>query len=318
VKLDRVVVRALGGRARHPWRLMTKKSDFKALVRARMQKTGERYAAARAAIATEVSAPRVPDAVLKAAQSLLDAVDEAQPDLVAGFHLVGSVAYGDYKAGKSDVDFVAVLDRELDESDVDILRQAHKSMSTRPPLDGIYTTRQQLRDGTTPDARFHDGVLVARDDYGATPVTRRELATIGIPIRGSIDELDIENDTVVLQRWVRENLDTYWTDWVRRASGWTPLAIYALLPRGAEWSVLGITRMLYTLETGLLVSKSAAAAWAIERVDDSHHEVLRSVERIRNGNAGNFLPMAERRAQALAYMSHVLATAPQSPAAEAE
>lgn len=289
---------------------MTKNADFKALVRARMKKTGERYSAARASITGAESASRVPAPVHQVVQSLLDALDDTSPRMIAGFHLVGSVAYGDYKPGKSDVDFVAVLDRSLDESDLEVIRGAHRSVSGRPPLDGIYTTPDQLRDGTTPEARFHDGVLVAFDEYGGTPITRRELATIGVPIRGTITELDIENDTAVLRRWVRQNLDTYWADWVRRASGLTPLAIYALLPRGMEWSVLGITRMLYTLETGEVISKSDVAEWAIEHVEDRYHDLLRSVAKIRHGSSGNFLEIMERKAQALAYMTHVLAVAP--------
>jgi hypothetical protein len=179
---------------------MTKNADFKALVRARMRKTGERYSAARSSITAGDSAARVPAPAQQAAQSLLDALDDGSPGLIAGFHLVGSVAYGDFKPTKSDVDFVAVLARPLDESDLESIRHAQRSASGRPPLDGIYTTRDQLRDGATPEARFHDGVLVPFDDYGSTPVTRRELATIGVPIRGTITELDIENDTVVLQR----------------------------------------------------------------------------------------------------------------------
>ena len=289
---------------------MTKNADFKALVRARMRKTGERYSAARSSIVGGDPPERVPAPARQVVQSLLDALDDGKPGLIAGLHVVGSIAYGDFKPTKSDLDFVAVLARPLDESDLESIRHAHRSASGRPPLDGIYTTCDQLRGGTTPEARFHDGVLVPFDDYGATPVTRRELATIGVPIRGTISGLDIENDTVVLQRWVRQNLDTYWADWIRRASGLTPLAIYALLPAGVEWSVLGITRMLYTLATGEVISKSEVAEWGIGHVEDRYHDILRSAAKIRHGSTGNFLEMMDRKAQALAYMTHVLAVAP--------
>lgn len=293
---------------------MTKDSDFKALVRARMRKTGERYAAARASLApppTVQAAP--PDGVDDLVGSFLGAIDDDLPGLVIGFHLVGSIAHGDYRPGKSDVDFVAVVGRPLDDGDLTMLRERHRAAPVRPQLDGIYATPEQLRAGTTPEARFHDGVLAAHDEYGATPVTRHELVERGVPIRGHIDGTEIEHDTAVLQRWVRANLDDYWATWLRRASGWTPLAIYALVPAGVEWSVLGIARMLYTLETGRVTSKTAVAMWAIDHVDDRYTEILEMAQKLRRGRASNIFSMFDRKAQALAFMAHVLRTAPPAP-----
>jgi hypothetical protein len=296
---------------------MTKDSDFKALVRARMRKTGERYAAARAALAPPTTPtdqrPSLPAGVAGLVDAHLARLDEAIPRRIVGFHLVGSVGYGDYRSGKSDVDFVAVLDDPLTGDDLEAIRRAHQASTARPALDGIYTTRQQLREGDTPEARFHDGLLAPHDEYGVTPVTRRELVTVGVPIRGRIDPTEIEHDAIELRRWVRANLDDYWTSWVRRASGWTPLAIYALLPQGVEWSVLGIARMLYTLETGDVTSKTAVATWAIDHVDDRFEDILRTAQKIRQGRAGNIFSMFDRKAQALAFMAHVLQTAPPAP-----
>jgi hypothetical protein len=301
---------------------MTRDADFKALIRSRMVRTGERYATARAALASRrlPGTAREPlDDLHPSARAvigeLLGHIDARDPDLVVGFAVVGSLAYGDYKPGKSDVDFVAIVSRSLTDADLALLRDAHRAAPTRPLLDGIYVTTEQLAGGApTVAARVHTGVLVADDEYGATPVTRRELATIGRAVRGpSPSTLEISNETGDLQRWVRQNLDTYWADWVSRASGFSLLAVYALLPTGIEWCVLGTARMLHTLVTGEVTSKTDVARWALEHVDERYHEVLRTAADIRQGRFSNPLSTFERKAQALAFMTYVVQTAPDAP-----
>ena len=75
------------------------------------------------------------------------------PGLVTGFHLVGSMADGDYRAGQSDVDFVAVLARPLVADDIEglvIVHRLYAADPTLPAIDGIWVTPAELAAG--PDA----------------------------------------------------------------------------------------------------------------------------------------------------------------------
>ena len=242
---------------------------------------------------------------LDAAEVFLAAVDEVAPGLVVGGYLVGSAVHGDYRPGKSDVDVVALVDGALSPPMVDGLAELQRRF---PRLDGIYVTAEQLATGEVPEAHFHHGQLHPHDAYGATPVTRRELVTLGEHVRGpAIDSLEVRDDPIELLVWVRENLHTYWADWVRKAAGWSLLSLYALIPRGIEWCVLGTARMACTLSTGAVVSKTAAGEWARQQFDGRYESILTQAVRIRSGRFATPIN-AERKAEALAFMSHVVQT----------
>lgn len=66
-----------------------------------------------------------------AAQGTLDAfiarLDRALPGRVEGFYLVGSAAFGAFRPGRSDLDFVAVMPGGPQPGDVDALRRVHRA-----------------------------------------------------------------------------------------------------------------------------------------------------------------------------------------------
>jgi hypothetical protein len=59
------------------------------------------------------------------ARMYLRLVDTMLPERVVGFYVVGSAALGEHRPGRSDVDFVAVLDRHLEPSELVTLRFFH-------------------------------------------------------------------------------------------------------------------------------------------------------------------------------------------------
>ena len=240
-------------------------------------------------------------------ESFLDEVDAVRPELVVGCYVVGSLVHGDYQPRHSDIDLVAVVDGAIDPATIEDLRGLHRRQHAAR-LDGIYVTAGQLAAGTVPEARFHHGVLEPRDPYGATPVTRRELVAKGVRVRGvAVDRLEVRDEPDELRAWVRENLHTYWADWVRKASGWTLLSLYALIPRGIEWCVLGTARMACTLATGDVVSKTDAGEWARRNLDARYESILSEALRIRSGRFSRPIN-ADRKAEALAFMAHVVQT----------
>jgi Nucleotidyltransferase domain len=58
-------------------------------------------------------------------EDLLARLDRALPGRVAGFYVVGSACMGAFRPGRSDIDFVAVLDGELTATDLARLGRLH-------------------------------------------------------------------------------------------------------------------------------------------------------------------------------------------------
>lgn len=66
-----------------------------------------------------------------AVERYLGLVDRLLPGRVTGFYLVGSVALGDYRPRRSDIDFVGVIDGDLDRGDLRRLRLVHALSGAR-------------------------------------------------------------------------------------------------------------------------------------------------------------------------------------------
>ena len=72
--------------------------------------------------------PPVVDATVR---RYLGVADLLLPGRVVGFYLIGSVALGAFRPGRSDIDFVAVLDDGLDGGELRRLRAVHAAAGLR-------------------------------------------------------------------------------------------------------------------------------------------------------------------------------------------
>lgn len=60
-----------------------------------------------------------------AAQDLLARLDRVVPGRIEGFYVVGSASMGAFQPGRSDVDFVAIVDGDFDTNELRRLRGVH-------------------------------------------------------------------------------------------------------------------------------------------------------------------------------------------------
>jgi hypothetical protein len=188
---------------------------------------------------------------------------------------------GAFRYGRSDIDFVAILDGGLDDTELRRLSAvhlgrwiaglAHDATRGRWPLvcNGSYLERGMLSRSpleVTPLAGHVAGRFEAGRAGDVNPVTWHTLARHGIAVRGPVPAgLQIQTDPDELRAWTRANLDGYWRDWVagaRRVSGVG--RIRALPRRFAAGGVLGVSRLHYTLQTGEIVDKETAGEYALE------------------------------------------------------
>ena len=238
-------------------------------------------------------AATLPAPVLGAVEDLLARVDRALPGRVEGFYVVGSACLGAFRLGRSDVDFVAVVDRELGVAELGRLRAAHRGqwcaalvrdagLRRRWPLvcNGSYLQWADLSrspSNVTPVAGHVAGHFgVGGRDFDVNPVTWTTLARHGIAVRGpDRNRLDIYTDTFELRAWTLENLNGYWRLWAERARGPRPGLTARALPRHfAASAVLGVSRLPYAVATGQIASKEGAGEYALEAFDPRWREII--------------------------------------------
>lgn len=217
------------------------------------------------------------------------ALDAALPGRVEAVYLTGSLALGDYRPGVSDIDLLVVLDSAPPPADVAALRVIHEARPGRPYLDATYLSRAQFAAqpvATEVAPHVVDGLFHADEPAGQlNPVTWAELAAGGIAVRGPAPAgAGVRVDPTALRAWNIQNLHTYWAGLVARGR-----EVAAERPPDAEvpvdvlvWYVLGPPRLLYTILTGRITSKTGAGRWAASRFP-GYAELIDRCVRARGG-----------------------------------
>ncbi|MFF2010016.1 nucleotidyltransferase domain-containing protein [Streptomyces sp. NPDC058195] len=220
--------------------------------------------------------------------------------------VVGSASLGDWQA-ESDIDLVCVVERELDSRARDAVAPLHeKSREAHGhTIDAMYVTRDGLAKG--PDAlrsvvatvagALHPessdgpmnwptwlnivqcGVRVPLAEDGAMAVV--EPGSAGFPI-----EEETAREGAI--RFSRANLGQYWSNRIR-LSEQIYLADGATHPVSAfevEWMSLGPARLLATVRTGRIVSKSEGGELAAAQWPDFRPHLTRVLEARRGPDTG--------------------------------
>lgn len=221
-------------------------------------------------------------------RAFLASADRSRPGLVEGLYLTGSIALGDFRPGRSDVDFVAVTARRLTAEDVVALRQAHaetRAQHARPYFDGVHVTWQDLAAGyaSCPAVPYTlRGKFRTDDAFEVNPVTWAVLTRHAVPVRGPVPGgFEVGVDRAALYDWTLGNLDGYWRRW--HTAHRAPLSLTGLAALGGwatAWGVLGVSRLHHTAATGEIVSKSAAGRYALETFAPEWHPVIEEALRL--------------------------------------
>jgi hypothetical protein len=184
---------------------------------------------------------------------------------LAGLYVYGSYISGDFDSDGSDLDLVAVLDREVGAGDVPSLGPLHHDLVRRYPawsnrLDIVYVGRRSLeafRSGLgsfaviSPGESFHLRTDVA--DWLQTWYLLREMSQplVGVPAAELVPPISRAEFLTALGASLQELRG--------RARG-------DLAPGFLAYIVLSHCRALATVRTGADPSKAAGAAWTRDRM----------------------------------------------------
>jgi hypothetical protein len=246
--------------------------------------------------------PVLPELAQGVVDDLLGRLDRVVPDRIEGFYVIGSASMEAFRADRSDVDFVAIVNGALGRGELAKLRAVHVGRWTaavlhdlawrrRWPLvcSGIYLRAGDLSISSlevTPLAGHVTGRfrVATREGFDVNPVAWQVLADHGIAIRGSDRErLQIRTDEGELRAWVLSNLNDYWQRWVERVRR-GGLNTRGVPPRRlAASGVLGAPRLHYTIATGGIATKEAAAHYALEVFEPRWHGLIQDALDFRDG-----------------------------------
>jgi hypothetical protein len=208
----------------------------------------------------------LPDKVREVVAGYLALVERQLTGVVVGLYLHGSLGWGEWYDGRSDVDFVAVTARRPDPATASVLRGVHDHVGQafpRPYFSGLYVTWDDLAHPSFGVTGLY-GILEGAwsDRHGPDPVTWHELAQHGVHVHGpSLDEVALHTDVHALRAYSHGNLTDYWQPRLRQLAQHLELACR---PDVLQWFVLGIPRLHHAIATGLLTSKDGAGHYAIE------------------------------------------------------
>jgi hypothetical protein len=234
----------------------------------------------------------LPAAVDTPVRRYLRIADRLLPGRIVGFYLVGSVALRAFRPGHSDIDFVAVVDGDLDGRELRRLRAVHvaSGVCTATPAlargrlalpgtcNGVYVRAGDLARpvSTIVPLASHTGAqLSVGRGFDVNPVQWATFAARGVAVRGAEPAtLGLDPQPELLRQWTRDNLASYWVPWAE-ATRRRPSLAFRATPRWATaWGALGAPRMHRTIASGEVISKEAAGEYAREQFDPRWHPVV--------------------------------------------
>ena len=197
--------------------------------------------------------------LLKGIQGILGA------ELV-GLYLEGSLALGDLDEA-SDLDFVAVVERPIDEAAFAALQRLHDELHHLPvrfamDLEGTYADREVVRRFRPTSARVPNLERGRGERLKWSPVwaswivhlsilREQGIALYGPPPAELVDPISVDE--------LRQTVAPILLEW---GGAFLAKPDLAAQPGYQPYAVLSICRMLYTLHHGAVTSKRKAAHWA--------------------------------------------------------
>lgn len=197
---------------------------------------------------------------------------------IVGIYLSGSLASGDFRVHKSDVDFVVATKDSLDEETLRKIKLLHEEMrSDNLPyadnIEGDYVPLEALKKYNPENSTYphlgNDGHFEVEKHDSDEIIQRSVLREKGLVLYGPspktlIDPISVDD--------VKQSARMVLLEW------WKPLLLSEKLETSEyqAYAILTMCRSLYTLKFGTVVSKQVAADWATTEFGDQFAECIQA------------------------------------------
>ncbi len=200
------------------------------------------------------------------AAQVLAGVGDALSDSFVGMYLGGSLATGTFNPQTSDIDFVVVTKGDVSDDLAAPLRRAHDRITAGPSkwakkLEGLYIPLQTLRtrlQGAERCVYLGVGDYLTTGDYQSDWIVQLHL------VRERVIVVSGPDPKTLVDPGTPEELRASCAAIMR---DWEPLLedTERFDAEYRAYTVLTMCRVLYTLEHGAILPKTAAAGWARDR-----------------------------------------------------
>lgn len=221
-------------------------------------------------------------------RKLCEALHSRLGDNLESVYVYGSTALGAYIEGSSDIDFLALVRRPLSPSEIEGITQAHEEVEKfLPGTDtmGSYIRREDLpksyRDIPIYATYYNHQIQPNRLGADINPITLWVLRKQGICVFGEEAPFDYEPSLDELLAYVRENMNTYWVNYMGRlVHNLATFRTYSQLKtqqldESIEWCTLGMLRQLYTLKENAITSKIGAGEYGLRVLPERWHPLIK-------------------------------------------
>ncbi|MET4562779.1 hypothetical protein ABIA69_003970 [Lysinibacillus parviboronicapiens] len=240
------------------------------------------------------------------------------PHTLEALYLHGSIALNAYTEGSSDIDFIAVMNRSLTESDVKVIAVLHKDLNQKYKkiaMDGSYLPVDSVgkEQAEVKNCLYVNEGKIKWSNDGINPVTWWILKNNGITIMGpDVTTLDFNVDESILVDYVKENMNTYWLNRLKTMKKYKTIAFLIpnkFIDREVAWSITGMLRQFYTLREHNIASKIDASSYAINHIPERWHNIINEAVNIQEGINRRYCKSKKQRIEdTIQCMNYILNT----------
>ena len=231
---------------------------------------------------------------------------------LVGLYLTGSLTYGDFERGSSDIDFLAVLDRPLQDNERSSLVEMHARIAERYPIwaeriEGSYITKNMLdsiEPPSTPRPYINGGAFWEPDpQYGNEwminlyALRERGVSLVGPDPADLIPEVSIEE----VREASRRDLFEEWLPKLNDPAFFESSHLQAYV-------TLTLCRILHRAWNDEVVSKRVAASWVRNTCDEQW--IVDLIDRAERWQHGQELASADQVRELIRFMLNELSPQP--------
>lgn len=254
--------------------------------------------------------PMIPTEIQPLLEKYVMLMQTDLPELLSALYVHGSIALDDFQVGRSDVDFIAVLSRPCTKNGLAQLKHVHDQLAQtfpRMPLSGAYLQIDDLgktESDIAPHPHYHDGILHAHGIHDINDVTWFLLKTRPVVVFGAEPQFAYMPDWTPIKTAMLDNLNSYWKQFLRNPAR----IVWLYSDYGVEWVVLGVVRLLYTLEENDITSKSGAGEWGLAHLPEKWHPIIHEALNLRRGEQSGYRSRLLRSLTAYRFTAYVIRT----------
>jgi len=225
---------------------------------------------------------KVPETIQPLLHDYIQYMEQHFPnDILVGTYLYGSISLGEFNEDKSDIDFVTVVNRELNQQEVHTLKSIHKELNLHSlgrRMDGIYITIDGLGKSNVelPPYFYCSNGKIKKGYWDVNAVTWWMIEQYGIKVYGNeVSGLNLQSQWSKVIENMEYNINSYWINKAKNA-------FIFMFDDMVEFCVLTISRILSTLDAKKILTKTEGANKAQDILPERWHLLLKEGLRLRN------------------------------------